>query len=177
MPVKRIVNALDRLEICIGSVSALVELLKSRPASVSGEGPWSPTPSQPTSPPWSPTPSQPISPQCSPTPSQPTSPPTPSQGRPVSPTQSTAPASSQSGTSQGTSGRPVSPFSTLWITTLKAPPFHNFTGTSTVGPNVPIPDMPLAIFRLFYTPDVIEMIVEQSNNYAKAGDIPLPALR
>ena len=30
--------ALDRLEICIGSLSALVELLKSRPASVSGEG-------------------------------------------------------------------------------------------------------------------------------------------
>ena len=32
---------------------------------------------------------------------------------------------------------------------------------------MPIPDTPLAIFQLFYTPDVIEMIVEQSNNYAK----------
>ena len=42
----------------------------------------------------------------------------------------------------------------------------NFTGTS-VGPTVTIPDTPLEVFSLFYTPDLIRTICEESNRYAR----------
>ena len=41
-----------------------------------------------------------------------------------------------------------------------------------MGPNVPIPDTPQGIFRLFYTPTIIEMIVDQSNLYAESVMTP-----
>ena len=38
--------------------------------------------------------------------------------------------------------------------------------THPVGPRVILPDSPLGIFQLFFTMEVIEMIVEQTNLYA-----------
>ena len=52
-------------------------------------------------------------------------------------------------------------------TNLTSPFLHPFTGQSSAGPNVPIPDTPSECFRLFYTSDLVRMIVEQSNLYAK----------
>ena len=41
-----------------------------------------------------------------------------------------------------------------WSATLKCHVLHDFTGTS-VGPTVTIPDTPLEVFSLFYTPDLV----------------------
>ncbi len=41
-----------------------------------------------------------------------------------------------------------------------------FTGQSAAGLHVTVPDSPSESFRLFFTSDLIEMIVEQSNMYA-----------
>ena len=52
------------------------------------------------------------------------------------------------------------------ITTLKATTVHTFSGQSG-GPRVTIPQTPLEIFRLFYTPEIVQMIVDESNKYAE----------
>ena len=54
---------------------------------------------------------------------------------------------------------------TTWSKKLKPvqiPPF-----TTPVGPLVPIPDTPVAIFELFFTPNILDEIVTQSNRYAQ----------
>ena len=45
---------------------------------------------------------------------------------------------------------------------IQVPPF-----TSPVGPAVPVPSSPLGIFQLFFTEELLEEIVSQSNRYAK----------
>ena len=39
-------------------------------------------------------------------------------------------------------------------------------------PTVPIPDKPIDIFRLFFTPDLVRMITEETNRYA--GEVLSP---
>ena len=54
---------------------------------------------------------------------------------------------------------------TEWSTELKPvtiPPF-----SSPVGPTVPIPDTPLSIFEMFFTPSILRHTVSQSNTYAQ----------
>ena len=55
---------------------------------------------------------------------------------------------------------------TPWSTNLTTPTLRPFTGQSSAGLNVPIPETPSESFRLFYTSDLVKMIVEQSNLYA-----------
>ena len=38
--------------------------------------------------------------------------------------------------------------------------------TSSVGPTIPIPKSPLEGFELFFTPTIVEEIVDQTNRYA-----------
>jgi len=61
----------------------------------------------------------------------------------------------------------TSKVTTPWTTSLKKPIFHPFTGQSAAGLHVPTPDNPSESFQLFFTPDLIERIVEQSNLYAE----------
>ena len=42
----------------------------------------------------------------------------------------------------------------------------DFTRHSDVGPTVTVPDTPLAIFKLFFTANIIQYIVDQTNKYA-----------
>ena len=54
---------------------------------------------------------------------------------------------------------------TMWSKKLKPvriPPF-----ITPVGPLVPIPDTPVAIFEMFFTPNILDEIVTQSNRYAQ----------
>ena len=55
--------------------------------------------------------------------------------------------------------------STLWSETLSYPIFPEFTG-STQGPTLSLPDSPLEIFQLFFTPELVDLIEEQTNKYA-----------
>ncbi len=86
---------------------------------------------------------------------------------PLPPTQSTSsvatPTQSLATPSQS---QPTSSLNLQWTSTLVAPEIKDFTG-SAVGPTVPIPDTPLDIFTLYYTPDIVNTIVEESNRYAK----------
>ena len=56
---------------------------------------------------------------------------------------------------------------TEWKNTLTTPTINAFIPPSPIGPTVAIPDTPLEIFRLFYTPQLIQEIVNQTNLYAK----------
>ena len=56
---------------------------------------------------------------------------------------------------------------TPWSTNLTTPSWYPFTGQSSAGLNVPIPETPSECFRLFYTSDLVRMIVKQSNLYAQ----------
>ncbi len=53
---------------------------------------------------------------------------------------------------------------TAWSEKLVSHPIKPFSGTA--GPTVPIPESPLDIWRLLYTSDLIDTIVEESNRYA-----------
>ena len=57
----------------------------------------------------------------------------------------------------------VSP--TSWSTTLNRVTIKPFT--SPVGPTVPIPESPVEIFNLFFTDDILQTIVDESNRYAQ----------
>ena len=39
--------------------------------------------------------------------------------------------------------------------------------TSSVGPTIPIPESPLEVFELFFTPTIVDEIVDQTNRYAE----------
>ena len=52
---------------------------------------------------------------------------------------------------------------TTWSETLKPLQIPSFT--TPVGPLVPIPDIPVAIFEMFFTPNVLDDIVTHSNRY------------
>ena len=41
-----------------------------------------------------------------------------------------------------------------------------------MGPIVPIPDQLIEVFRLFFTPDLVRMITEETNRYA--GEVVSP---
>ena len=51
-----------------------------------------------------------------------------------------------------------------WTSTMKSITPKDFTHT--VGPTVVIPDSPLGIFKLFFTVEILQYIVEQTNKYA-----------
>ena len=48
------------------------------------------------------------------------------------------------------------------LTRVHIPPF-----SSPVGPKIDVPDTPLGVFEVFFTPDILEEIVLQTNNYAR----------
>lgn len=74
--------------------------------------------------------------------------------------------SSQSHTSHPSSPVTVlSQVSTPWSETLSCPTFSAFTG-SAQGPTLSLPDSPVEIFQLFFTPELVDLIVEQTNKYA-----------
>ena len=52
-----------------------------------------------------------------------------------------------------------------WATPGQCPPVHPFTAH--IGPTTTIPDSPLDAFLLTFTPDLIALIVRESNKYAK----------
>ena len=52
-----------------------------------------------------------------------------------------------------------------WSTLVPSIPLEEFS--SEVGPTLEIPDSPLEIFELFYTPQCFQLIVRESNRYAK----------
>ena len=54
---------------------------------------------------------------------------------------------------------------TPWSTSVSSVPLEVFS--SEVGPTVEIPGSPLEIFELFYTPQCFQLIVRESNRYAK----------
>ena len=58
-----------------------------------------------------------------------------------------------------------SSFDTAWTGRLVAPQLQDFIGSG--GPTVAIPDTPLSIFKLYYTADLVQLITDQSNLYAK----------
>ena len=51
-----------------------------------------------------------------------------------------------------------------WTEDLRPITVHPFT--SAVGPTCTIPETPLEVFKLFFTDDLIELIVEESNRYS-----------
>ena len=51
-----------------------------------------------------------------------------------------------------------------WTTTLKRNTIKSF---SPVGPSVAISKSPLEVFQLFFTPELLDMIVRETNRYAK----------
>ncbi len=60
----------------------------------------------------------------------------------------------------------VSNFNTPWTSTLKTSKINDFIGKIR-GPNVEITDSPIDTFNQFYTPALIDSIVEESNRYAE----------
>ena len=54
---------------------------------------------------------------------------------------------------------------TPWTTPLSDIAVNSFT--SHTGPNVAIPDTPIEVFQLFYTDQIFEEMVFQTNEYAK----------
>ena len=58
-----------------------------------------------------------------------------------------------------------SPGSTTWTATTTRVPIQPFT--SPTGPIEDISEHPIKVFNLFFTPDLMEEIVRQSNEYAK----------
>ena len=73
---------------------------------------------------------------------------------PDTPASSSAGASTSSGDDDST-----------WSTTIKRLSVHPFT--SSVGPTQHISSSPLEVFDLFFSPDLMEKIVKESNAYAK----------
>ena len=60
----------------------------------------------------------------------------------------------------------VSNYNTPWTSTLKTPKINDFI-SNTHGPNVEITDSPIDTFNQFYTPALIDSIVDESNRYAE----------
>ena len=56
---------------------------------------------------------------------------------------------------------------TPWTSNLATPHIHPFAPSTHRGPTIPIHDSPLGVFRLFYTTDLVQHIVDQSNRYAE----------
>ena len=57
------------------------------------------------------------------------------------------------------------PSTAEWSTTIQDHPCQQFT--QPVGPKEPIPDSPSKIFDLFFTPETLDYIVEETNRYAE----------
>ena len=52
-----------------------------------------------------------------------------------------------------------------WTTTQRRNTINSFT--SAVGPAVAISKSPLEVFQQFFTPELLDMIVQETNDYAK----------
>ena len=87
--------------------------------------------------------------------------PSPKAGSPESSSASASPNSPDSSGSDSSG----SPGSTTWTPTTTHIPIQPFT--SPTGPIEDISDHPMEVFDLFFTPDLMEEIVKQSNEYAK----------
>ena len=57
--------------------------------------------------------------------------------------------------------------STLWSRNLSTPVIHPFCPYLETGPTCTIPSEPRDVFQFFFTPELIEQIVAQSNLYAR----------
>ena len=57
--------------------------------------------------------------------------------------------------------------STPWSRNLSTPVIHPFCPYLETGPTCTIPSEPRDVFQLFFTPELIEQIVAQSNLYAR----------
>ena len=73
---------------------------------------------------------------------------------------------------QSPPSRGTSEYCTVWTDQLSAPTLHSFTSHSPVGPTVPVPETPKEIFQLFFTPDLMEEIKQQTNKYAREVSSP-----
>ena len=58
----------------------------------------------------------------------------------------------------------VTPLSPDWTERLTPVTIEEFT--SRMGPTVNIPESPLEVLKLFFFPDLLDIIVEESNRYA-----------
>lgn len=56
--------------------------------------------------------------------------------------------------------------SLAWSDQLKTLPIYPFNPPNPVGPTITIPDTPLDIFHLFFDENLVDGIVQQSNQYA-----------
>ena len=59
----------------------------------------------------------------------------------------------------------LAPQESTWTATLKRVPIQTFT--SSLGPSLDIPSSPVEVFDLFFSPDLLQIIVRESNAYAK----------
>ncbi len=54
-----------------------------------------------------------------------------------------------------------------WEYKLSSPVIHPFTDSCPVGPTIQIPERPKDIFQLFFTEELMAMVVQQTNKYAQ----------
>ena len=73
--------------------------------------------------------------------------------------------SPQSSPSPSVPTSPTPPCAPVWTNTLNPVTIQPFT--SPVGPTVPIPESPVDVFDLFFTDDILQKTVEESNRYAQ----------
>ena len=57
--------------------------------------------------------------------------------------------------------------STPWTTNLKKPVLKDFYPQEPTGPTFAVPDSPSAIFRMFYTFKLLDLVTAETNKYAK----------
>ena len=69
----------------------------------------------------------------------------------------------------------VDPSTAEWSTTIQDHPRQQFT--QPMGPKEPIPDSPSEIFGLFFTPEILGYIVEETNRYAEQMMTPAQLLQ
>ncbi len=65
------------------------------------------------------------------------------------------------------SSQEASPSNPVWKEALSVPALHSFSDTSSPGPTVPIPETFKEIFQLFFTPELMTMIADETNKYAR----------
>ena len=92
-------------------------------------------------------------------------PPGSSQACPLSstPPSSQSPPSSPPSSQSHPSSTPSASTPAQWSSTLHPVTIRPFQ--SPVGPTVPIPDTPSKVFDLFFTPSLVQTIVDESNRY------------
>ena len=71
------------------------------------------------------------------------------------------------------SSQEASPSKPVWKEALSAPTLHSFSDTSYPGPTVPIPETPKENVQLYFTPELVTMIRDETNKCAREVIPPL----